>query len=109
MVSAIQRTISWDRNLLGLAFRKSLLTFGEKSISKDRDGQKARLQLIKIRKLKPIEHSLDWVERKGEGRVGKITRKGCKRVSSYIGRRLAPRKKRKPAGERGVMIGQELK
>lgn len=62
--------------MLGLAFRKSLLTFGEKSFNRDEMDEEARLQLIKMRKLKHTEHSFNCI---GEGRVRKITRK---RVSS---------------------------
>lgn len=68
-----------SRKVLGLAFRRSLLTFGEKNFNREMDKE-ARLQLVKMRTLQHVEHALDEKERGGE--VREPGRNGCKRVSS---------------------------
>lgn len=68
-----------SRKVLGLAFRRSLWTFGEKNFNRERD-EKARLQPVKMRTLQPVEHPLDEKERGGG--VREPASNGCKRVSS---------------------------
>lgn len=51
-----------SRKVLGLAFRRSLLTFGEKNFNREMDKE-ARLQLVKMRTLQHVEHALDEKER----------------------------------------------
>lgn len=65
--------------MLGLAFRRSLLTFGEKSFSRDGKRRQMAIGKEKITAYRVL-FRLDEKERGRE--VRKIARKGCKRVSS---------------------------
>lgn len=58
-----------SRKVLGLAFRRSLLTFGTKNFSREVD-EEARLQVMKMRKLTTFRALFRLMKRKGEGELG---------------------------------------